>query len=149
MSSLYTELRKEHLKTWRIWYVMNQRCDPAWRRRYLRNDNSHYDIVDEWSREEYGEEGFINFFDTVGDLEHVSDLHRKDPTQPYGPHNYVKGDVSSRVNISSYCNSQKAQGLKRAKANGIPPWCYYSRINKQGWSIRKASTHPYKRQRKV
>lgn len=142
MSSLYTELRKEHLKTWRIWYVMNQRCDPVWRKRYLRNDNSYYDICDEWSREESGEEGFINFFDEVGDLEHTSDLHRRDPTQPYGPTNYIKGDVFTRAKISSYCTSEKAQGLQIAVINNIPKWVYYSRLQK-GYTIKQASTLEY------
>lgn len=147
MSSLYTEIRKEHLKTWRIWYAMNQRCDPNWRRKYLQTDNTYFAICDEWSREEYGEEGFLNFFDCVGDLEHVSDLHRKDPSKPYGPHNIIKGDVFTRVNSSSYCNTPKARGAKRAKRNGIPSWVYYQRLNKLGWSIRKAYSHPYRRQR--
>ena len=61
--SLYTELRKEYIKTWRIWYAMNQRCDPVWRKKYGNcGSKCVFEIVDEWSREEFGEEGFINFF---------------------------------------------------------------------------------------
>ena len=69
MSSLYTELRKEYIKTWRIWYAINQRCDPKWRAKgYNGTQNGYYEIVDEWSIKEYGQEGFLNFFDCVGDL---------------------------------------------------------------------------------
>ena len=145
MGSLYTELRKEHLKTWRIWYVMNQRCNPEWRKRYLRNDNTFYDICRDWSREESGEEGFINFVNDVGDLEHVSDLHRKNPNLAYSPSNIVRGDTYSRARISRTANTRSARGLQRAIANGIPKWSYYKRL-KEGWSIKRASTkpHPYR-----
>ncbi len=139
--SLYTELRKEYIKTWRIWYAMNQRCDPVWRKKYGNcGSKCVFEIVDEWSREEFGEEGFINFFDCVGDLEHVSDLHRKDPTKPYGPKNWIKGDPYTRTKHSRYYTSDKAKAMRKAKQRGIPGWLFYARVNKHGWSLRKAST---------
>lgn len=139
--SLYTELRKEYLRTWRIWYVMNQRCDPKWRAKYgPKNTSCVFEIADEWSREEFGEEGFLNFFDCVGDLEHVVEIHRKDPSKPYGPRNWVKGDPYTRSKVSSYYNSDKAKAMRKAKKRGIPTWLFYKRINELGWSIRRAST---------
>ena len=63
--SLYTELRKEYLQTWRIWYVMNQRCDPKWRAKYgAKNSKCLFEIEDEWSREEFGEEGLDSYLKT-------------------------------------------------------------------------------------
>jgi len=139
--SLYTELRKEYLQTWRIWYVMNQRCDPKWRRKYgAKNTKCLFEIEDEWSREEFGEEGFINFFNCVGDLEYVEEIHRKDPSKPYGPKNWIKGDAYSRTKVSSYYTSAKAKARRKAQQRGIPEWLFYERINKRGWSLRKAST---------
>lgn len=143
--SLYTELRKEHLKTWRIWYAINQRCDPAWRARGHNNtQNGYYEIVDEWSRNEYGEEGFLNFFDCVGDLEHVVDLHRKDTSKPYGPKNWIKGDPTTRSRVNSVYLTDRAKGRRRALKNKIPAWVYYSRLA-EGMSIRSASTRKYQR----
>jgi len=149
MSSLYTELRKDYIKTWRIWYAINQRCDPVWRAKgYNGTQNGYYEIVDEWSIKEYGQEGFINFFDSVGDLEHVSDLHRKDTSKPYGPHNWVKGDPTTRTRVNIVYLSDRAIGRRRAIANNIPTWVYYDRL-KQGMSIQSACTCKYTRRRKT
>lgn len=142
MASLYSDIRKHHLKTWRIWYAMNQRCDPEWSKRYLKTHGTHWDICDEWSREESGEQGFINFFDCVGDLEHVSELHRIDTSKAYAPDNILKGDTVSRAQHSNYYNTAKARGMRKAEARGIPRWCYYKRLHR-GWSIVKAYTTPY------
>ena len=143
MSSLYTELRKDYIKTWRIWYAINQRCDARWRKKYLPGQKTYFAVVDEWSREEYGQEGFLNFFDCVGDLEHVEDLHRKDPTKPYGPHNIERGTTSDRIQKSSLCQSPRARWMNRAKQNGVPKWEYYYRLSK-GLTPRQAATRAYK-----
>ena len=107
-----------------------------------------YEICDEWSREEQGEQGFINFFDCVGDLEHVSDLHRRDTTKAYSPHNIIKGDPHTRSHHTVYYNTLTAQGMRRAVERGIPKWVYYRRL-KDGWSVKRASTVHYTRQRKA
>ena len=147
MASYYTELRKEYLKTWQIWYVMNQRSDPKWRKKYIpRHKSTYFAICDEWSIKESGEEGFINFFDCVGDLEHVSDLHRIDTTKPYGPNNIVKGDVTSRAHSARHYLSETATWARRAVEKGIPKWFYYKGI-REGLTPRKAASQKYVRQR--
>ena len=85
MSSIYTAMRKEHLSTWRLWYLINQRCDPEWRAKYIPHNTTFYDICDDWSREVSGEQGFINFMDDVGDLSAVENLHRIDTNKAYEP----------------------------------------------------------------
>ena len=145
--SLYSELRKEYLKTWRIWYAINQRCDPQWRKKHLPNPKkTYFAVVDEWSIKEFGEEGFINFFDCVGDLEHVEDLHRIDPNKPYGPRNIERGTISDRIQKSSLCTNARARWLRVAENNGVPRWEYYRRLD-QGLTHRQAATRAYKRQR--
>lgn len=144
MASTYTLLRREYLKTWRIWYVMNQRCDPEWRSKHLRNDRSYYAICDEWSREVSGEQGFLNFFDCVGDLELVEDLHRKDTNLPYAPNNIIKGDIYTRVRRSKTFNSETAHWYRHATSLGLPKWVYYLRL-KQGMPPKQAATEPYQR----
>lgn len=150
MTSLYTELRKEYLKTWRIWFAINQRCDPQWRKKYSTKSTQKrcYDVVDEWSIKEYGQEGFLNFFDCVGDLEHVEDLHRKDTDKPYGPRNWVKGDIDSRTSVSCSYNTEQARWMRRGLANGIPKWVYYKRLH-EGLTFRQAATRKYTRTRKA
>jgi len=143
MSSIYTAMRKEHLSTWRLWYLINQRCDPEWRAKYIPHNTTFYDICDDWSREVSGEQGFINFMDDVGDLSAVENLHRIDTNKAYEPNNVVKGTTTTRAHRTRSYLSPKAQGAQRAKLNGIPPWEYYGRL-KKGWSIKRASTEPYK-----
>lgn len=148
MSSIYTDLRKSYLQTWRRWYLINQRCDPEWREKYVEDSTTYYGICDEWSREVSGEDGFINFVDYVG--EHLEDegiqLHRKNTERDYGPNNTIFGDISSRVRHSKTCKTSTARGLTVARQNKIPMWMYYRRL-KWGWSIKRASTTPYQRQR--
>lgn len=147
MASYYTELRKDYLKTWHIWYAINQRCDPVWRNKYIpKHKNTYFAVVDEWSKEESGEEGFINFFDCVGDLEHVSDLHRIDTSKPYGPNNIVKGDVVSRAHRARRYLTDRAHYARIARDNGIPKWVYYKRLS-DGMDYKTASTKAYKKQR--
>ena len=147
MASDYTELRKEYLKTWRIWYVINQRSNPEWRKRYLpRHKSTYFAVCDEWSKEESGEEGFINFFACVGDLEHVSDLHRKDTTKPYGPRNIIKGDTYSRTHRARPYLTEQAHYARVAVNKGIPKWCYYRRIER-GMTPKQAAAKAYKRTR--
>lgn len=148
MSSIYTDLRKSYLQTWRRWFLINQRCDPEWRAKYIEDSTTYYGICDEWSREVSGELGFINFVDYVGEHLEYQDvqLHRKNTERDYGPNNTIFGDTSSRVRHSKQCKTPTARGLVVAREHNIPTWVYYKRLQ-QGWSIRRASTKPYQRQR--
>lgn len=140
----YTEIRKEYPRTWRIWYIMNQRCDPEWCARHLRNNTTYYEVCDDWSREVSGEQGFINFFDHLGEIEDPElQIHRLHTDRPYEPSNTIVGDVYSRCKHSKNYLTEMAQGKRRAKLKGIPSYAYYNRLNK-GWSIQEASTAPYK-----
>ena len=56
MKSLYSQLRKEHLAEWRVWYNMCHNC---------KNNKTYYvetDVCEEWK----GPEGFINWLDDIG-----------------------------------------------------------------------------------
>tara|TARA_R110000796_G_scaffold229975_2_gene347461 strand:+ start:163 stop:588 length:426 start_codon:yes stop_codon:yes gene_type:complete len=63
MASTYTELRKEYPRTWRIWYIMNNR---------IKNNISGYqdtEICEEWDRRLCGQAAFLQFLEDMGPCE--------------------------------------------------------------------------------
>jgi|TARA_B110000285_G_C15071912_1_gene588451 hypothetical protein len=148
MSSLYTELRRDYLRTWRLWYAINQRCNPEWRKKWGGSNNCYYDIVEDWSIKEAGQDGFLNFFDDMGDCDNVENLYRKDTKQAYGPGNCFKGTFLDKSKHTATYNTPKAIGNRLAAENKIPQWVYYNRVNVKGWTPTKAATKPYYGQRK-
>ena len=142
--SLYTELRKDYLRTWRIWYSLNQRCDPNWFAKYHSQGTVVFEICDEWSIKESGTNGFINFFDDVGDLNGVQTLYRHDTLKPYSKANCRQGTCDDRAKRSQVYLGSTSTTRRIAEANGIPAWKYYRRL-RWGWSLKDASTVPHKK----
>jgi len=140
--SLYTSLRKEHTRTWRLWYVMNQRCDPEWRAKYTPHNTSFFKICDDWSIIESGPQGFINFIDDMGDCDNISQIYRYNTSEEYNKLNCRKGTYSDRARRSRVYLGQLAVGKRKAVKNGIPPWAYYGRVRRD-WTIKQAQTTPY------
>lgn len=144
MSGLYTNFRKQYPRAWRIWYVMQQRCDGRCK---------HYrtvSICKDWSRLQSGEQGFINFCDDM----QVGPATSEDPNLEIDRIN-VKGHYTPRncrwatrtINNQNKLIYHTAHGkaLNLMRQNGIARTTFYYRIN-QGWSLRRAATEPAKRQ---
>jgi len=129
----YSELRKEHLAEWRIWYKMIYSC---------REDQKYYvetQVCDDWQ----GEEGFIQWLDDLGPR--PSDDHVLNRINKLG--NYEKGNVEWALKPKCYetlrlDHTAYGAGLKTAKQNGIPGEMYRRRVKEFGWSIKDASTIP-------
>ena len=132
--SLYSDLRKLHLKEWRIWYKMHYSC----------NNNLDYYVetvvCDEWK----GEQGFINWFDALGPRpgdDYV--LNRINKLGDYEPGNVewaLKLDSQLNLRMHSDKNSL-GYYAKIAQDNGIRKHCFYARI-RQGWNWQDAATLP-------
>ena len=69
----YTELRKEYPRTWRIWYRMNKRVD------YGVKGYTDIIVCDEWNIDTSAEQGFLNFFDDMGESEGKLEIDRINP----------------------------------------------------------------------
>jgi len=113
---IYTELRKEYPRTWRIWYRMNKRCEIG--ERWF----ADVEVCDEWNREVCGEQGFIQFLDDMGPNETDGEITRIDMHYNYTPGN------CEWVNDRRITQSRKrlystpwGQLLQLGKSKGIHP----------------------------
>lgn len=133
---VYSEMRKEYPRTWRIWYRMNKRCTL--------NQNGDYEdvsVCDDWNIENGSNDAFLQFLDDMGPCEDYKEIDRIDPFGNYelGNCRWVEPCVNRR-------NTRKrARGdydsVATAKSNGIVPATYYGRL-RNGWSQRDAETLP-------
>lgn len=129
----YSELRKEHLAEWRIWYKMIYSC---------REDQKYYvetEVCDEWQ----GPEGFIQWLDDLGPR--PSDSHVLTRINKLG--NYEKGNVEWALKPEAYStlrldHTEYGRYLKIAKANGIRGEMFRRRVKDFGWNLQDASTIP-------
>lgn len=123
MSSLYTELRKEYLTEWRIWYRMHQ---------MVRNKEKPYveiEVYDDW----FGPEGFIEWFDHMGPRpKNCNTILRIDKFGHWEPGNVKWGTYQERWETSRWHSSDSADAHKLRKQNGISKSTYYTRI-RNGW----------------
>lgn len=135
-SSAYTELRKEYPKEWRIWYVMNRRCET---------DKTCYvdvEVCDEWSRKVSGEEGFINWLDAVGPRPtERHDFTRKDTFGDWTYENSHWTPREIRNHNQRWHQTEIADFRRQAYANGITRHQWYGRLAR-GWDPRDAATLP-------
>jgi hypothetical protein len=136
----YTELRKEHLSEWRIWYRMIYRC---------RHDLKYYvetEVCEQWQ----GAEGFIQWLDDMGPR--PSEDMVMDRINKFG--NYEPGNVQwvskqhSADNQRRHDSEERCRYGKIARANGIKRHTYYARLGR-GWNYKDAATlkpaqHNYK-----
>ncbi len=133
--SVYTCLRKEYPRTWRIWYRMNRRC--------LKNARSYVDVevCEEWNKEDSGEYGFLNFIDHMGPSEKDLSIDRINPFGDYEPGNCRWATRLVQNNNTRFHTTETGQLLKKAVKNGINKATFYSRC-KRGWNLTDAATLP-------
>ena len=128
--SYYTELRKQDLATWRVWYRMHQIVQTE---EYAYVESS---VCEEW----HGPSGFINFVDDMGS---------KKPGRILARHNKL-GDWNKDncywARTKKQCQTGR-RGIKHpklrelAKSNGIPYRTFWSRC-RSGWDPKDAATMP-------
>jgi len=114
---IYTELRKEYPRTWRIWYRMNKRCEIG------EKGFADVEVCDEWNREVCGEQGFIQFLDDMGPREHDNgEITRIDMHYNYTPGNcdWVTDRRITQSRKRLY-TTPYGQLLKLGKSKGIHP----------------------------
>lgn len=129
----YTDLRKQYLDEWRIWYRMCNVCA---------NNETYYvetQVCDEWQ----GEQGFINWLDYVGPRP-TSDsvLDRINKLGDYEPGNVEwtsKGISQSRSRRHETSDALKWKRI--AHSNGIKRGTWYKRLS-MGWSLEDAACLP-------
>lgn len=133
--SYYTELRKEYLREWQLWYEMCYKC---------KNNHQYYveiDVCEEWQ----GPEGFVQFFDDLGPR--PSDNHyltRHNKLDDWTPANTYWVDGKSKSNEGSklkYFDEEFYKYRNMAKDNGIAYPTFWHRI-KRGWALQDAATLP-------
>ena len=133
MHNLYTDLRKEYITEWRIWYRMIYSCGE---------DQKYYvetEVCDDWQ----GEQGFINWLDDLGPRPsntHV--LNRINKLGNYEPGNVEWCSKSKCHQTLRLDHTEYGKGLKIAKKNGIPGEMYRRRVNYYGWSVKDACRIP-------
>lgn len=132
--TMYTELRKEYPRTWVIWNRMNYRCE--------RSDihTSYRDVVvcDSWNRNIAGEQGFINFFDDVGEIDTSGAyVERVNKYEDWTPQNTYTRPNKSGLQRWHDDHPEIMQG----RAQGLNPKTIQSRL-KKGWSVERATSEP-------
>ena len=136
MLSDYTYLRKEYLRTWRLWYRMCRRC--------MLPQKGYVDVaVDEnWDYYTVGSAGFINFLDDMGPNEDPGmEMIRHDAFGDYTRSNCAWQPTKNRMKGRRWHKTHAADLLKRAKANGINRHTLYGRLER-GWDEDDAVTLP-------
>ncbi len=131
---MYTELRKEYPRTWRIWNRMNYRCE--------RPDvhPSYYDIrvCDRWNRNITGEQGFINFYDDIGEIDTSGAwVERVNKYKDWSPSNTHL--LPRKSGLQRWHNDRPE--IMEGRARGINAKTIQSRL-KRGWSLKRATTEP-------
>lgn len=143
MSSLYTTLRKEYIKEWRIWYRMIQLCEQKKEKSYI-----EVDVCEEWQ----GQEGFVQWLDDLGPRPaHCNTLSRKNKLADFEPGNVVWDTYTGRRKTQSHGTRERFD-LRPfhdvRKQNNICYHTFMSRI-RNGWnpqdaaSIKPSSIHRY------
>ena len=138
MSSIYTSIRKEYPRTWRIWYRMNRRCEKPGP-----HEKGYIDVIvcEDWSKEESGEMGFINFFDHMGPSEKDLSIDRINPFGDYEPGNCRWVDRIVQNNNTRFHTTPRGKMIPLAIKNGINKRTFYGRC-KRGWAMIDAATLP-------
>lgn len=136
-NSIYTQLRKEYPRTWRIFYRMNKRVkdyDPT--RNYL-----EVNICPQWDKDLGIERAFQQFLDDMGPCEDpLLSIDRINTLGDYEPSNCRWADSSTQANNTIFHTTDpRGQMVKVAKQNGISRVTYYARIQR-GWNINDAAT---------
>lgn len=134
-NSYYTELRKEYPRTWRIWYRMNRRVSD--------NVKGYADVIvcDEWNIDTSAEQGFLNFFDDMGESEGKLEIDRINPFGDYEANNCRWVTRTIQNNNTRNHHQGDYDMLHLAYSNNIPRHTFYGRL-KRGWAPIDAATLP-------
>lgn len=131
---MYTELRKEYLDEWKIWYRMCNRSKKK-QKYYV-----HIQVCADWDYFEAGGEGFINFFDDMGKRpDPTMFLYRIDKTKDWEPGNVKWGHKPSQYTHMHIKHGHPKEMVELYRKNGIQKSTYYQRI-RRGWPPKDAAT---------
>lgn len=131
--SLYSDLRKEYLTEWRVWYKMHYSCE---------HDLEYYvetQVCDEW----HGEQGFVNWLDDLGPRpgnDYV--LTRVNKIGDYEPGNVMWAKKPQAYSTRRLDHTEYGHWRKIALANGIHGECFRRRVKEFGWTYEQASSLP-------
>jgi len=133
MNSVYSDMRKEYLDEWRLWYRMHYVCEH----------NHHYYVETSVCEEWQGEQGFINWFDHVGPRpgpEYVFDrINKLDDYRP-GNVEWTLKSVSGRRQRRHLDKNEMSYWVEKGRQNGIKGDTVRRRINEYHWTPEEAST---------
>jgi len=137
---MYTELRKQLPRTWRIWHRMNWRCE-----RYdLFPCYEDVVVCDRWNRQVSGEDAFINFVADIGDLDTSNEIiYRINCWKGWTPRNTAKMTERNYQRHSKWHNDPKNKHKLIAYSNGISRAALQTRLE-NGWDLKRAITQPVK-----
>jgi len=133
MNSTYTDLRKEYLAEWRLWYRMCNVCAK---------DSKYYvetQVCDEWK----GPEGFVNWLDHMGPRPSPDMV--MDRINKFG--DYEPGNVEWTTKSKSAWRSrahdteEHLRWRRVAYERGINRHTFYNRV-RNGWTLEDAATLP-------
>jgi hypothetical protein len=98
-------------------------------------------VCDEWNIDTSAEQGFLNFFDDMGESEGKLEIDRINPFGDYEPNNcrWVTRTTQNN-NTRKHCQGDYEM-LHLAYSNNIPRHTFYGRI-KRGWAPIDAATLP-------
>lgn len=138
--SLYSDLRKEYLSEWRIWYKMIYSCEH----------NKEYYVETEVCEDWQGEQGFVNWLDDLGPRPsptHV--LNRINKIGDYEPGNVEWCSREKSMSTLRLDHTEYGQWRRKAIANGIHAECFRRRVKEFGWTYEQASSIPVENGKKL
>jgi len=139
-NTLYTSLRKDYPRTWRIWYRMNKRCSVP------QAAYEDIEVCESWNYELEGSQGFINFLDDMGPMEtETKELYRLDASKDYTPENTIWNWTHNRNTNQRWTTTERGQFWSKVRELGIKRHTIYSRL-RRGWTKEQAlhkDTRPY------
>ena len=135
----YTEMRKEYLDEWRVWYKMIWSC----RKQAIYYVDVH--VCEDWQ----GPKGFLAWFDHIGERpsrEMVQDrINKMGDYEPGNVEWATKTNSMNRMRKHSDPEERSFYGAK-ARLNGINKHTFYNRVER-GWHLNDAATLPPSQQR--
>jgi len=142
MTTVYTAIRKEYPRTWRIWYRMNKRCDAN----DPQDGYATVKVCDDWSIDISGEQGFLNFFDDMGPCEDTTlSIDRINTLGDYEETNCRWATRTQQANNTVFhAVTERGQMVNKAVKNGIPKKTYYQRCSR-GWHPEDAASIPVRK----
>ena len=147
MSGLYTHLRKENVRLWRIFYRMNKRCSKREDGTPVDKNYEKIKVYDEWNNDVVGiERAFINFYDDMIDgYDDSLELDRIDPYGNYEPNNCRWVTRHTNMNNTRWHNSEYGKRFLEARQRGLNRHTIYGRLER-GWTVEDAFNLPPRHQ---